>query len=191
MFEVASNNVDNFWMKMFEGWGFSEKTNLQEFIFMVNAVAKNRFSINTVRLELLGLKQNKNEDPIEFLNKIQELISNSDWYDISETEAICMIFQIGVKCYKSRKVCSEFMKEFPEGNIKKLTDQLKVVRALKNRRSEENCTNCGQQGHSNTNCWGICPACGEPGNNPGICQLSPEKIRAREKEEEKKEDKCQ
>ena len=86
VFEVASNNVDNFWMKMFEGWGFSEKTNLQEFIFMVNAVAKNRFSINTVRLELLGLKQNKNEDPIEFLNKIQELISNSDWYDISETE---------------------------------------------------------------------------------------------------------
>ena len=68
MFEVASNNVDNFWMKMFEGRGFSEKTNLQQFIFMVNAVAKNRFSINTVRRELLGLKQDKNENPIVFLN---------------------------------------------------------------------------------------------------------------------------
>ena len=32
VFEVASNNVDSFWMKMFEGWGFSEETNLQEFI---------------------------------------------------------------------------------------------------------------------------------------------------------------
>ena len=128
VFEVASNNVDNFWMTMFEGWKFSEKTNLQEFIFMVNTVAKNRFSINTVRRELLGLKQDKNEDPIEFLNKIQELIANSDWYGISVTEAVCLIFQIGVKCYKSRKVCPEYMREFPEGNIQKLTDQLKVVR---------------------------------------------------------------
>merc|ERR1712030_13977 len=47
VFEVAYNNVDSFWMKMFEGWGFSEETNLQEFIFMVK-----RFSINTRRAEL-------------------------------------------------------------------------------------------------------------------------------------------
>ena len=78
-------------------------------------------------------------------------------------------------------MCSEFMKEFPEGNIQKLADQLKVVKALNKQRSEENCTNCGQQGHSKRNCWGICPACGEPGDSPGICQLSPERIRAREK----------
>ena len=43
VFEVASNNVDSFWMKMFEGWGFSEETNLQEFIFMVNSIVKKRF----------------------------------------------------------------------------------------------------------------------------------------------------
>ena len=103
VFEVASNNVDSFWMKMFEGWGISKETNLQEFIFMANLIAKNRFSVNTRRLELLGLKPKKNEDPIEFLNQIQELFSNSDWYDISETEAICTIFQIGVKCKKSQK----------------------------------------------------------------------------------------
>ena len=60
VFEVASNNVDSFWMKMFEGWGFSEETNLQEFIFMVNSIAKNRFSINTRRSELFCLKQKKN-----------------------------------------------------------------------------------------------------------------------------------
>ena len=113
VFEAASNNVDSFWMKMFEGWGFSEETILQEFIFMVNSIAKNRFSVNTRRLELLGLKQNKNED------------SNSDWYDISVTEAICFIFQIGVKCYNSRKTCSEFMKEFPEGNIQKIDRPIK------------------------------------------------------------------
>merc|ERR1712030_76326 len=68
VFEVASNNVDSFWMKMFEGWGFSEETTLQEFIFMVNSVAKNRFSVNNRRLELFCLKQ-KNEDPIDFLDK--------------------------------------------------------------------------------------------------------------------------
>ena len=78
VFEVASNNVDSFWMKMFEGWGFSEETNLQEFIFMVNSIAKKRFSINTRRTELFCLKQKKNEDPIDFLNQIQELVTNSD-----------------------------------------------------------------------------------------------------------------
>ena len=67
-----------------------------------------------------------------------------------------------------------------------LTDQLKVVRALKNRRSEENCTNCGEQGHLSNNCWGICLAFGKPGHNPGICQLSPEKIKAREKRKKKR-----
>ena len=75
----------------------------------------------------MGLKKKKNEDPIEFLNQIQELISNSDWYDISKTEAI------GVKCNKSRKTCSEFMKEFPEGNIQQLADQLKWSRLQKSR----------------------------------------------------------
>ena len=48
-------------------------------------------------------------------------------------------------------------------------------------RSEENCTNCGQQGHSEYNCWGNCPACGELGHSPETCQLPPERIRAREK----------
>ena len=69
VFEVASNNVDSFWITMFEGWGFCEKTTLQEFIFMVNSVSKKRFSVNNRRLELFGLKQ-KNEDAIEFLDKV-------------------------------------------------------------------------------------------------------------------------
>merc|ERR1711888_471201 len=181
VFEVVSNNVDSFWMKMSEGWGFSEETKLQEFIFMVNSIAKKRFSVNTRRLELFCLKQKKNEDPIDFLNQIQELVTNSNWYDISENEAIGLIFQKGVKCNKSRKTCSEFMKEFPEGDIQKLTDQLKGVKASNKPKSEENCTNCGQQGHSEYNCWGNCPACGELGHSPGTCQLSPKRIRAREK----------
>ena len=53
-------------MKMFEGWGFNEETNLQEFIFMVNSIAKKRFSINTRRAELFCLKQKKNENLIDF-----------------------------------------------------------------------------------------------------------------------------
>ena len=181
VFEVASNNVDSFWMKMFEGWGFSEETNLQEFIFMVNSIAKKRFSINTRRTELFCLKQSKNEDPIEFLNQIQELVTNSDWYGISENEAISLFFHKGVRCNKSRITCSEFMKKYPEGDIQKLTDQLKGVLTSEKPRSKENCTNCGRPGHSDFNCWGDCPACGEQGHSPGTCQLSPEKIRAKEK----------
>ena len=51
-------------MKMFEGWRFSEETNLQEFIFMVTSIARKRFSINARRAELFSLKQSKNDDPI-------------------------------------------------------------------------------------------------------------------------------
>merc|ERR1711947_61546 len=82
VFEVASSNVDSFWMPMFEGWGYSEETNLQEFIFMVNSIARKRFSINTRRTELYSLKQSKDEDTIEFLNQIKELATSSDWYGI-------------------------------------------------------------------------------------------------------------
>ena len=132
VFEVASNNVDSFWMKMFEGWGFSEETNLQEFIFMVNSIARKRFSINTRRTELFSLKQSKDEDPIEFLNQIKELVTSSDWYGISENEAICLFFKKGVRCNKSRNTCLEFMKKYPEGDFQKLTDQLGSVQELRN-----------------------------------------------------------
>ena len=51
------------------------------------------------RLELFGLKH-KNEDAIEFLDKVNNLVMNSDWHNISEKEAILMIFQKGVNCEK-------------------------------------------------------------------------------------------
>merc|ERR1712002_221119 len=181
VFEVASNNVDSFWMKMFEGWGFSEETNLQEFIFMVSSIARKRFSINTRTTKLYCLKQSKNEDPIEFLNQIQELVTSSDWYGILENEAICLFFKKGVKCNKSRNTCLEFMEKYPEGDFQKLTDQLIGALTSEKPRPKENCTNCGRKGHSDYNCWGDCPACGEQGHRPGSCQLSPEKIRAKEK----------
>ena len=59
---------------------------------MVNSVSKNRFSVNNRRLELFGLKQ-KNEDAIEFLDKVHNLVINSDWHNITEKEAVFMIFQ--------------------------------------------------------------------------------------------------
>ena len=102
VFEIASTNLDNFWMTLLNGWHFNETTNLKEFSFMVNTIAKDRFSINTIRKEMLDLKQDKNENPTEYLNKIQQLMGMSDWYNISATEATCLIFQIGVKCAKSR-----------------------------------------------------------------------------------------
>ena len=94
---------------------------------MVNTISKNRFSINNRRLELFGLQQ-KNEDTIEFLDKVNNLVMNSDWHNISENEEILLIFQRGVTCEENRKVCSEFMKECSEGNIQKLADQLKGVK---------------------------------------------------------------
>ena len=54
-------------------------------------------------LELFGLQQ-KNEDTIEFLDKINNLVMNSDWYNITEKEAILLIFQRGVTFEESRKV---------------------------------------------------------------------------------------
>ena len=63
---------------------------------------------------------------------------------------------------------------------------LQVVRALKNKGSEENCVNCGQKRHLRRNCWGNCPECGELGHRPGECQISPDKVRAREKRKKRR-----
>merc|ERR1712055_693013 len=76
---------------------------------------------------------------------------------------------------------AEFMKKYPEGDFQKVTDQLIGALTSEKPRPKENCTNCGRKGHSDFNCWGDCPACGEQGHSPGTCQLSPEKIRAKEK----------
>ena len=73
------------------------------------------------------------------------------------------------------------MKKYPEGDFQKLTDQLIGALTSEKPRPKENCTNCGRPGHSDFNCWGDCPACGEQGHSLGTCQLSPEKIRAKEK----------
>ena len=67
-----------------------------------------------------------------------------------------------------------------------MADHLKGVKASNKPRSEENCTYCGQQGHSEYNCWGICPACEKIGHRPGTCQLSPDQIRSRENKRKRK-----
>ena len=126
------------------GGGFAKKTLLQELINMINKISKNRFPICDRRLELFGLKQ-KNEDTLEFLDKVNDLVKNADWYNISENEATLLIFQKGVNCEKSRKVCSEFMKICPEGNIEKLADQLTGIKISKKPTPiKPNCTNCGK-----------------------------------------------
>ena len=62
-----------------KGWKFDETTNLKEFYFMVEVIAKDRFSINTIRREMFDLKQDKNDNPIEYLDNIQQLMGVSDW----------------------------------------------------------------------------------------------------------------
>ena len=69
---------------------------------MVNSVSKNRFSVSNRRLELFGLKQ-KNEDAIEFVDKVNNLVKNSDWHYITEKEAVFLIFQKGVQCEKKHE----------------------------------------------------------------------------------------
>ncbi|MED5543185.1 MAG: hypothetical protein VX721_03735, partial [Thermoproteota archaeon] len=139
------------------------------------------FSINNRRAELFSIKQNKNEDPIEFLNQIKELVENSDWYGISENEAICLFFERGVRCSKSKNICLKFMEKHPEGNFQKLTDQLIGALTSEEPRSRENCTNCGKKGHLEINCWGNCPACGGQDHSPGSCQLTPKELKIKDK----------
>ena len=105
---------------------------------------------------------------------------------ISEKEAILMIFQKGVNCEKSRKVCSAFMKECPEGNIERLADQLKGVKISKKPTSNNNCTNCGKAGHLNINCWGTCTACDQTDHWSGSCQLLVQERIKREKARKRK-----
>ena len=78
------------------------------------------------------------------------------------------------------------MRKYPEGDFQTLTDQLTGALISEKPRSQENCTNCGRKGHADYNCWGDCPACGEQGHSPGSCQLSPERIRARETRKNKR-----
>ena len=51
IFELAKTNVDNFWMTMLTGWGFEERTQLHEFIDLIEAISKNKFQICDRRSE--------------------------------------------------------------------------------------------------------------------------------------------
>ena len=110
-------------MQMLEGWGFEEKTQLHEFITMIKSISKNRFSICDRRSELFGLKQT-NEDPVVFLSKVNDMVKNADWDNITHTDVTLLIFQQGVNCSQSKKICSEFIKTNLEGDIKQFADQL-------------------------------------------------------------------
>merc|ERR1711895_350268 len=68
IFDVASSTIDHYWRIMLEkGWKFDPTTTLREFCFMVDSIAKERFSITNIRKELFNLKQQKYENVIEFL----------------------------------------------------------------------------------------------------------------------------
>ena len=102
---------------MLTGWGFEERTKLHEFIALIESISKNKFSICDRRSELFGLKQT-NEDPVGFLSKVNDLVQNADWYNITDIEATLVIFQQGVNCAQSKKICSEFIKQTQKGILK-------------------------------------------------------------------------
>ena len=39
IFDLANTNVDNFWMTMLTGWGFEKRTQLHEFITLIEATS--------------------------------------------------------------------------------------------------------------------------------------------------------
>ena len=185
IFELAKTNVDNFWMTMLTGWGFEERTKLHEFIALIESISKNKFSICDRRSELFGLKQT-NEDPVVFLSKVNDMVKNADWDNITQTDATLLIFQQGVNCAQSKKICSEFIKTNPEGDIEQLADQLTGLQISKHPTpSKLNCTNCGKVGHFPSNCWGKCPTCDQFGHRPNSCLLTrQEKAELKEPEQE-------
>ena len=70
VFDIASSNIDHFWRMMLEkGRKFDLTTNLREICFMVDSIAKERFSITAIRKALFDLKQHKNETQLNFLTK--------------------------------------------------------------------------------------------------------------------------
>ena len=73
IFDVASSTIDHYWRMMLEkGWKFDQTTTLREYCFMVDSIAKERFSITNIRKELFNLKQHKDENVIEFPEKINQ-----------------------------------------------------------------------------------------------------------------------
>merc|ERR1712236_27211 len=149
IFDVAYATIDHFWCTMLEqGWKFNKNTTLREYCFMIDSISKERFSITNIRKELFNIKQSKNENNLEFLEKINQTIQMADWQNISIIEATCLIFISGATCEDSKQICSKFMTKTPEGDINKLREQLEVVMEISKREPEiENCTFCGKMGH--------------------------------------------
>ena len=114
IFDLAKTNVDNFWMTMLKGWGFENRTQLHEFIDLIEAISKNKFPICDRRSELFGLRQ-ANEDPVVFLSKVDDMVKNADWDNITQTDATLLIFQQGVNCAQSKQICPKFIKPTRKG----------------------------------------------------------------------------
>merc|ERR1711895_237029 len=124
-----------------------------------------------IRKELFNLKQRKDENNLEFLEKINQIIQMADWQNISIIEAICLIFISGATCEDSKQICSKFMTKTHEGDMNKLRQQLEVVNEISKEEPEiENCTICGKMGHKHDKCEAKCHICASYNHFPGSCQ---------------------
>ena len=94
--------------------GFEERTQLHEFIALIESISKNKFSICDRRSELFGLKQT-NEDPVVFLSKVNVIVKNADWDNITQPDATLLIFQQGVNCAQGKQICPKFIKPTRKG----------------------------------------------------------------------------
>ena len=87
-----------------------------------------------------------------FLAKVNDLVKNADWYNITEIEATLFFFQQDINCAQSKQICSESIKTNPEGDIEKLADQLTGLKISKQPTPTKlNCTNCGRAGNLTIN----------------------------------------
>ena len=104
-----------------------------------------------------------------------------------KTDATLLIFQQGVNCAQSKKICSKFIKTNPEGDIKQLADQLTGLQITKQPTPGKlTCINCGEVGHISTNCWGKCPTCDQFGHRPNSCSLTRQEKRRIERSRKQK-----
>ena len=101
-------------MTMLTGWGFEKRTQLHEFIALIESISKNKFSICDRRSELFGLKQT-NEDPVVFLSKVNDMVKNADWDNITQIDATLLFSNKVLIVHRARKYAQNLSKQTQKG----------------------------------------------------------------------------
>ena len=111
IYSQAQVNMDKYWLKQIEDRGFDKNTSLQDFICLIKDVILSKLSLETRQSALFDTKQQDIEDPADFLETLTNIISSTDWTQISPETATCYFFMQGVKSNVSKQICVKFVQE--------------------------------------------------------------------------------